>query len=228
MTLLQAHGLTKTYVTPAETVVAAYEVSMTIDAGEFVCLYGASGSGKSTLLHMLAGLIEPDGGSVMVAGVDLVAANETRRAQLRRAEVGVVFQQDNLISEFRSWENVALPLEVGGTPLADAREQAMLALERVGVVHLAERLPHELSGGQRQRVGIARALVGGRRVLLADEPTGALDSANSRALFELFSELAESGSGVLVVSHDPECRLAADRTVEMVDGLIASPIEVGR
>lgn len=220
---LQAHGLAKSYRTPAETVEAVRDVSLTLDAGEFVCLHGTSGSGKSTLLHLLAGLVRPDAGSIVVAGVDLVAGTEAQRAAVRRAEVGVVFQHDNLIAEFDAWENVALPLEVGGTPLAEARRQALEALDLVGLHDVSGRRPHELSGGQRQRVGIARALVGGRGVLLADEPTGALDSVSSRALFKLFAEIASSGTAVLVVSHDPECRSWASRTLEMLDGRIIDP-----
>lgn len=225
--MLQADGLTKRYVTAAETVHAVDDVSIVLSAGEFVCLHGTSGSGKSTLLHLLAGLTEADSGRVLVDGVDMVTAGVSERARIRRTTMGVVFQRDNLIDEFTAWENVALPLEITGVLGGSARAQAEEMLALVGVGDLAGRRPAELSGGQRQRVGIARALAGGRRLLLADEPTGALDSVSSRALFKLFTELAGDGVALLVVSHDPECRSWATRSLEMVDGRLVAAGEGG-
>lgn len=219
--LLQAHELTKTYTTPVEVVRAVDEVSLTLSGGEFVCLHGASGSGKSTLLHVLAGLIEPDRGSVLVDGVELRTADTKAAAAVRLEKIGVVFQDDNLLPELSAWENVALPLQVSGATLKEARSEADSALDEVGLAGLYDRMPWEMSGGQRQRVGVARALVGRRGVLLADEPTGSLDSANSRALFELLARLAAGGRAVLVASHDPNCRTHATRSIEMVDGHIA-------
>lgn len=216
--LLEARNLAKAYPTTVETIVAVDSVTIVISAGEFVCLHGASGSGKSTLLHILAGLIEPDAGAVLVGGAELRSADTRGAARARLTQVGVVFQDDNLIAELSAWENVALPLEVSGMRLADARHEAEETLGLVGLAGLADRRPREMSGGQRQRVGIARALVGGRRILLADEPTGSLDSTNSRALFELLAELAAAGRAVLVASHDPNCLTHATRSIEMVDG----------
>lgn len=216
--LLEARGLVKAYPTPVETIRAVDGVTLSLAGGEFVCLHGASGSGKSTLLHLLAGLIEPDAGSVLVEGVELRAAETRAAAEVRRTRVGVVFQDDNLLAELSVWENVALPLEISGIRPSEAKREAVETLALVGLDGLADRRPREMSGGQRQRVGIARALVGGRRILLADEPTGSLDSTNSRALFELLADLAASGRAVLVTSHDPNCRTYATRSVEMVDG----------
>ncbi|MFT3872901.1 MAG: ABC transporter ATP-binding protein [Nocardioides sp.] len=216
--LLEARGLVKTYSSPVETIRAVDGVTLTLSDGEFVCLYGASGSGKSTLLHLLAGLIEPDEGSVLVDGTELRSADVKGAAEARLRRIGVVFQGDNLLAELSAWENVALPLEVSGVKAGEARRDAEETLALVGLAGLADRRPAEMSGGQRQRVGIARALVGGRRVLLADEPTGSLDSTNSRALFELLAQLAEAGRAVLVASHDPNCRNYASRSIEMVDG----------
>uniref|UniRef100_A0A7C2WI13 ABC transporter ATP-binding protein n=1 Tax=Thermorudis sp. TaxID=1969470 RepID=A0A7C2WI13_9BACT len=216
--LLRVDRVSRAFVTPAETVHAVREVSFAARAGEFVCIFGPSGSGKTTLLNLIAGLDVPDSGTIHVAGVDVGALDEAGRARLRLETVGVVFQDHQLIEEFTAWENVALPLEVRGVPLEQARAAALAELERVGLGGLTDRLPSQLSGGQRQRVGIARALAGQRRVLLADEPTGSLDSANSRALFALIRALCEQGTLAVVCSHDPLCQEYADTVYEMVDG----------
>lgn len=211
-------GVSKAYRSAAETVWAARDVDFTARAGEFVCVYGASGSGKSTLLNLLAGLDLADSGEIRVGGVDVSTADEAQRAELRLRTVGVVFQDHNLIEEFTAAENVALPLEARGVPLDQAREQALEQLSRVGLAGLEDRLPWQLSGGQRQRVGVARALTGQRAVLLADEPTGALDSAATQELFELIRRLCDDGVLAVVCSHDPHCRDFADTVYEVVDG----------
>ena len=181
--LIRTHQLRKAYHSEVETVWAARDVDFEAGRGEFVCIYGASGSGKSTLLNLLAGLDLAGSGEIQVSGVDVTTADESRRAQLRLETVGVVFQDHNLIEEFTAVENVALPSEARGMPAGAARAEAAEQLGRVGLAGIENRLPRELSGGQRQRVGIARALTGQRAVLLADEPTGALDSAATRDLF---------------------------------------------
>ncbi len=219
--LLRVDQVSRAFVTPAETVYAVREVSFAARAGEFVCIFGPSGSGKTTLLNLIAGLDVPDSGTIHVAGIDVGALDEAGRARLRLETVGVVFQDHQLIEEFTAWENVALPLEVRGVPLEQARAAALAELERVGLGGLADRLPSQLSGGQRQRVGIARALAGQRRVLLADEPTGSLDSANSRALFALIRALCDQGTLAVVCSHDPLCQEYADTVYEMVDGRLS-------
>jgi ABC-type lipoprotein export system ATPase subunit len=218
--LLTVECAARRYVTGAETVWAVREASFEAHAGEFVAVFGASGSGKTTLVNLLAGLDVPDEGTIWIGPVDVGALDEDARARLRLQTVGVVFQDHNLVEEFTAAENVALPLEVRGWTYRDALREAVVQLGRAGLEGLDARLPGQLSGGQRQRVGIARALAGDRRVLLADEPTGALDSANSRALFQLIRALCDDGTLAIVCSHDPVVREYADTAYEMVDGRV--------
>lgn len=215
---VETRNVSKAFTSGVETIQAVDDVSLAVRAGEFVCLLGASGSGKTTLLNLLAGLDVADCGTISVAGVVVSGTSDAGLAALRLHTVGVVFQDNNLIDEFTARENVALPLEVLGMERAAANRQAQAALDRVDLRELGDRFPRQLSGGQRQRVGIARALVGDRSVLLADEPTGALDSKNSRKLFELLQRLSAEGSTVLTVTHDPLCFDYADRLLEMTDG----------
>lgn len=216
--LVTATGVTRAYRSAVETVWAAHDVNLTAYAGELVCIYGSSGSGKSTLVNLLAGLDGAEAGDVRVGGVEVGALGEDGRARLRLDTVGVVFQDPNLIDEFTAAENVALPLEARDVHRREARSQALDQLHRVGLAGLEDRLPAQMSGGQRQRVGIARALVGERRILLADEPTGALDSTNSVAIFGLIRQLCDEGVLAMVCSHDERCRGYADTVYEMVDG----------
>lgn len=211
-------GACRAYRSAVEVVWAAREVDLTVRPGDFVCIHGVSGSGKSTLVNLLAGLEVADSGSVRVAGSELTTATEQERSQLRLTRVGVVFQDHNLIEEFTALENVSLPLEARGVPLSEAQAEAGAWLGKVGLAGLESRLPTQLSGGQRQRVGIARALVGGRSVLLADEPTGALDSTATLELFRLIRELCDGGLLAVVCSHDVRCRTMADSVYEVVDG----------
>ncbi|WP_240045996.1 ABC transporter ATP-binding protein [Streptomyces sp. L-9-10] len=216
--LIRTNAVCKTYRSEVETVWAARDVDFVARSGEFVCIYGASGSGKSTLLNLLAGLDLADSGEIRVGGVEVGTADEERRAELRLRTVGVVFQDHNLIQEFTAVENVALPLEALGLPAERARSEALEQLSRVGLAGLEDRMPWQMSGGQRQRVGVARALTGQRKVLLADEPTGALDSAATRELFSLIRELCDEGVLAVVCSHDPRCRDYADTVYEVIDG----------
>ncbi|WP_423446544.1 ABC transporter ATP-binding protein [Kocuria sp. KSNUG] len=186
--------------------------------GEFVGLLGASGSGKTTFVNVLAGLENATVGVVTVAGHDMGALSSTERARLRREDIGVVFQDNNLIQEFTARENVALPLIMGGVRRRDAHAEADEMLGVLGLWDLGDRVPGQLSGGQQQRVGVARALVGGRQVLLADEPTGALDTENSRAILGLFAELASTGVTVVVATHDSLIEEYADRILVLRDG----------
>jgi ABC-type lipoprotein export system ATPase subunit len=202
-------------------VVAVDDVTLVLSAGELMCLQGASGSGKSTLLNLVAGLDLPDAGSVQVDGEVVSSMTEDQRADLRLRRVGVIFQDDNLVDELDAVENVSLPLLALGTPVGETRELALAAMARVGVEAVARRHPRQMSGGQRQRVGIARGLVGGRSILVADEPTGALDSANSVELFRLLRELCDSaGAAVLVATHDPLAERFATRNVTIRDGRV--------
>jgi ABC-type lipoprotein export system ATPase subunit len=226
--LLSVHDVSRSYRSGVETVWAVQDANLRARHGEFVCVFGASGSGKSTLINLIAGLDTPDSGTILVESVDVGRLNESQRARLRLEKVGVVFQDHNLVEEFTAVDNVALPLEVLGVKTDEARSQAVVQLERVGLAGLGPRLPNQLSGGQRQRVGIARALVGSRQILLADEPTGALDSKNSRALFELLRELCDQGALVVVCTHDLMIKEFADTIYEMVDGrLMVSEVAVG-
>lgn len=210
--------MSKKYITEAEEIWAVREVTLEAEAGQFVCIHGPSGSGKSTLLNLIAGLDLADSGEIKVVGQDVASLDENGRAALRRETVGMVFQDDALIEEFTAAENVALALEARGLDTSAALRQAEEELVKVGLDHLGSRWPRELSGGQRQRVGIARALTGGRRVLVADEPTGALDTKTSSDLFELVTGLCRAGTLAVVCSHDPLCRSYADVCYEMIDG----------
>lgn len=222
MPLIRVSSATKAYTSEAEAVWAARDVDLVAYPGEFVCVFGASGSGKSTLLNLLAGLDLPDSGEIQVGDQHVCRLHESGRAQLRLGTVGVVFQDHNLLEEFTAAENVALPLEASGTKPRAAREEALQQLARVGLSGLEARHPHQLSGGQRQRVGVARALTGRRAVLLADEPTGSLDSAATTDLFALIRTLCDEGLVAVVCSHDPEGQRFADTVYEMTDGRLTA------
>jgi ABC-type lipoprotein export system ATPase subunit len=215
---LRVTGVSRSYVSAAETVWAVRDVSLTADAGELVLVSGASGSGKSTLVNLISGIDRPDCGRIAVAGTEVTALHEADRTRLRLEKVGVVFQEHRLIEEFTAVENVALPLEARGVAAREARSAAAALLARVGLEGLERRRPDQLSGGQRQRVGIARALAGDRRVILADEPTGSLDSATSVEVFGVLRKLCDAGVLVVLCSHDPRSRAFADRHFEMDDG----------
>lgn len=218
--MILCDNLCKSYSTRVETVRALAGVSIAVHPGEFVVVKGSSGSGKTTLINVIAGIITPDSGTATVLDCEVSSLSDAERAELRLKRIGVVFQDDNLLADLTAVENVVLPMIVQGLAPQQARAAAEQELDRLGLINLAERYPVEMSGGQRQRVGIARALVGGKPLLLADEPTGALDSTNGRALFELIDGLCEDGIGALVASHDPEVLIFADRVYEMKDGRI--------
>lgn len=206
------------YGTKSGDVHAVRGVDLEVISGEFVAVMGASGSGKTTLLNLLAGLDVATSGEVTVCGHALNGMSEDERGQFRLRHLGVVFQDNNLLDEFSAVENVMLPMRALGVGREHAMREAMESLERMGVAQVAERRPEQMSGGQRQRVGIARALAGSKTLLLADEPTGALDATNSEALFGVLSGLTRQEVTVVVVSHDPMIKQFASRTVEMSDG----------
>lgn len=209
-----------TYTSPVETVAALDGVDLDVLAGEFVAVFGTSGSGKTTLLNVIAGLQQPDSGTALVNGRDIAHLREPEQAALRLKEVGVVFQDNNLIPEFTAQENVVLPVRARGMEPSVAALEARGRLAQVGLSGLERRYPSQLSGGQKQRVGIARALAGDRMILLADEPTGALDSETSRAIFDLLRSLADTGICIVLATHDPLVRAEADRILTMTDGRI--------
>jgi len=195
-------------------------VSIGVRPGQLVAVMGPSGSGKSTLLQLAGGLDMPTGGSVHVEGVSLGEQNRAGLAALRRRSVGYVFQDLNLIPALTAAENVALPRELDGVKVKRAREEALTALREVGVADLADRFPDEMSGGQQQRVAIARALVGPRRVLLADEPTGALDSYTGEAVLKVIRARCDAGAAGLLVTHEARHAAWADQIVFLSDGKI--------
>ncbi|MBB5076897.1 ABC transporter ATP-binding protein [Nonomuraea endophytica] len=199
-------------------------VNLDVSPGELVAVMGPSGSGKSTLLNLAGGLDRPTSGRVVIEGHDLAEVRDL--AALRRRSVGYVFQDLNLIPALTAAENVMLPRELDGVRARQAREEALAVLAEVALDHIADRFPQELSGGQRQRVAIARALVGERRLLLADEPTGALDTATGDEILQLLRGRCDAGAAVLLVTHEPRYAGWADKVVFLRDGEIADSTEV--
>ena len=204
-------------------VYAVRGLSLSIAPGEFVAIMGPSGSGKSTLLNLAGGLDEPTHGHVLVDGTDLAALNATELAAMRRRTVGYVFQRLNLIPSLTAAENVMLPLELEGMTARAARAAARQMLTDTGIGELHNRYPDDLSGGQQQRVAIARALVGDRKLLLADEPTGALDTITGEEVMGLLAARAAAGVAVMLVTHEPRFASYADRVVTLRDGAVVSP-----
>ena len=217
---VEAVGLERTYASGRATVAALAGVTLGIRRGEFVAVMGPSGSGKSTLLNVVAGLERPTGGMVRVDGEDLAKLDEEALARHRSKRVGMVFQAFNLLPRFRVVENVALPLAFSGVPATERIARARAVLERLGMSSRAEHRSNELSGGELQRAAVARALIGEPAILLADEPTGNLDSVNGAALIALFEELHAQGQTVLLVTHDPQIAAHAERTIRMRDGRV--------
>lgn len=221
MPSIQLTQVGRVYQLESEQVHALRQVSLELSCGQLVGLMGNSGSGKSTLLNVIAGIDLPDSGEVHINGVQINTQSPRQRAAMRLQEIGMVFQSDNLLSEFTASENVAIILHARGQNMKSALGQAQEALQQVDAAHLASRYPHQLSRGQRQRVGVARALVGGRSILLADEPTAALDHEAGGALFGLFAQLAKQGVLVLVASHDRRIANCSDQCYEISDGQLA-------
>jgi lipoprotein-releasing system ATP-binding protein len=220
--VLVAQGLVRRLGQGAATREVLRGIDLQIHHGEFVALVGPSGSGKSTLLYLLGGLDRPDAGRVEIAGRDLAGVGDDALARLRNQLIGFVYQFHFLLPEFSSLENVLMPLWARGAGRSRAdRAWARELLERVGLAELADKLPRELSGGEQQRVAVARAMVNRPRLLLADEPTGNLDSTNARTVYELFRELnRDFGQTILVVTHDPEWAARSDRVLHLLDGLL--------
>ena len=218
--MIECIKLTKKYGAGASSVRVLNKVDLSVAQGTFSLLMGPSGSGKSTLIRILSGLETADSGKALVDGQEINALNSRQRERLRLEKIGVVFQDHLLLPELRAVENVELPLRGLGMPRAEAREHALAALALFGLEDLASRWPDELSGGQQQRVGIARATVGRRSVILADEPSGALDRVATRAVFAALREAAERGVTVLAATHDPSAADFADAVYDMEDGCL--------
>lgn len=217
---LQLVDVLKTHDSGAQKVVALDRVDFTLERGELVAIMGPSGSGKSTLLNMAGGLDSPDSGDVIVNGQNLVTMSVADRAEVRRTQIGYVFQDYNLIPTLTVAENVSLPLELDGVKESVAREQALKGLAELGLESLADRFPAEVSRGQAQRTAIARALLGEGRLLLADEPTGALDSNSSEEVMVLLRDRVDHGATGIIVTHESRYAGWADRVVFLRDGAI--------
>ncbi|MEX0169892.1 ABC transporter ATP-binding protein [Streptomyces sp. LMG1-1-1.1] len=218
--VLQLQNLTRVHGSGATEVHALRGIDLAVYPGELVAVMGPSGSGKSTLLTIAGGLDTPSSGRVIVEDTDITTANVKQLAALRRRSIGYVFQDYNLIPALTAAENVALPRELDGTSARKARVEAVAALEEMGLGHLADRFPDEMSGGQQQRVAIARALVGDRRLVLADEPTGALDSETGESVLALLRSRCDAGAAGVLVTHEPRFAAWADRVVFLRDGAI--------
>lgn len=221
MSVLRAVGLSKAVGAGRAARRVLRDVSLTVEADEVVAILGRSGSGKSTLLHLLGGLDTPDAGEITLAGERLTGRGTRTVARIRLRHVGFVFQQFQLIEELTGAENVLMPARLPGAPPGGARRAARL-IEELGLSAVAGHLPHELSGGEQQRFALARALVNGPSLILADEPTGSLDAENGATVLELLRRLP--GRGVVIVTHEPEAAAIADRVLRLVEGkLLATP-----
>ena len=220
MKIIETRGLTKVYGSNGNAVHALCGIDLNVERGEFVALIGPSGSGKSTLMAILGCLDTPSGGGYALDGRQVEKLSGSDLAAIRNEKIGFVFQQYNLLPKATILRNVELPMLYAGVPGKERRQRALELLERVGIPQKAKTLPGELSGGQRQRVAIARALANRPALLLADEPTGALDSKTGQEVLALFRELHAQGNTVLLVTHDPAIAALAERRVELCDGLI--------
>ena len=220
--VIQLTSVTKVYRSGSLAVPALRGVSLSIRTGEYVAISGPSGSGKSTLMHILGCLDVATAGEYRLAGEDVSQLTEEKLARIRNQRVGFVFQQFNLLSSASAWRNVELPLVYAGIPRASRRTRAITALSRVGLANRVEHRPGEMSGGQQQRVAVARALVTDPALVLADEPTGNLDSAATEDVLAVFDELHAAGRTVVVITHDAEVAARAARVIVLRDGAILS------
>ncbi len=220
MSLIETIDLVKVYTLDAVEVPALRGVSIKIEEGEYVSIMGPSGSGKSTLMHILGCLDTPTSGKYYLEGVDISELNEDELAEIRKRKIGFVFQSFNLLPRVTNVENVELPMTYAGVPSKQRRKRALELLERVGLKHRAFHHPTEISGGEAQRVAIARALANNPRIVLADEPTGNLDTKTGEEIMNLFEELNREGRTIIVVTHDPEISERTNRVIKIRDGKI--------
>jgi putative ABC transport system ATP-binding protein len=220
MSVLEMHGVSRVYGQGAAEVHALTEIDLNVEAGAMVAVMGPSGSGKSTLLTIAGSLEDPSSGEVVIGGAALAKMSRNDKARLRRRTIGFVFQDFNLLPGLTAAENVALPLELDGMSARKARVAGLKALDELGLGARASNFPDQMSGGERQRVAIARALVGDRQLLLADEPSGALDSANGEAVMRMIHAACKRGVAAVVVTHDAQLASWADRVVFLRDGRV--------
>ncbi|MES9538778.1 MULTISPECIES: ABC transporter ATP-binding protein [unclassified Actinomadura] len=227
---LDMRGVTKVYGTGDTAVHALRGVSLTVERGDYVAIMGASGSGKSTLMNIIGCLDVPSAGRCLLDGIDVAGLAERNLAILRNRRIGFVFQSFNLIPRMSAQANVELPLAYGGLKGAERRRRALAALREVGLADRTRHEPNELSGGQQQRVAVARALVTAPTLLLADEPTGALDSASTADVLGVFDRLSRTGRTIVVITHEDDVAAHAKRTVRLVDGRVVADVrrEVAR
>jgi putative ABC transport system ATP-binding protein len=225
--VVELREITKTYAIGDVEVNALRGVSLTVERGEFVAIMGASGSGKSTLMHIIGCLDVPSRGWYWLDGVDVRELDERDLSTVRRRKIGFVFQSFNLIARTSALANIELPLAYMGVRPRERRERALAALESVGLTDRAEHVPSELSGGQQQRVAVARALVANPALILADEPTGNLDSVASGEVMDIFSDLHRAGRTVVVITHEEDVAARAHRVIRLRDGLVLSDVTRG-
>ena len=225
--MLELTDIVKEYRVGGQRVRALDGIGLRIEAGEFTSIIGPSGSGKSTLLHLLGALDSPDSGSITFRGEEIGALDDNRQSEFRRHRVGFVFQFFNLLPTLSAWENVAVPKLLDGTGLRKAKPRALELLDRVGLADRAEHRPAELSGGQMQRVAVARALIMDPPLILADEPTGNLDTKTGAAILTLLADISGAGNSVVMVTHDMGAVEYCDRVITLRDGRIGSSERVG-
>ncbi|MGB2689047.1 MAG: ABC transporter ATP-binding protein [Desulfobacterales bacterium] len=224
MAILEAKALNKIYTVDHQDIMVLNDISLTVEPGEFVVITGSSGSGKTTLLTLLSGLDKPTSGRVFIDQQDITGASEDDLAPLRNRMIGFVFQSFHLIPSMSAMENIMFPAELQG--LSNAEKKARQLLERVGLADRADNLPSQLSGGEKQRVSLCRAMINDPKLLFADEPTGNLDSKNSRIVFEQLVEMKnEQGATLILVTHNPEIATAADRVLTLRDGRLTYKIQ---
>lgn len=222
LSVVSARNISREYKGDGTSFYAVRDVSIEVANGEFVAIMGQSGSGKSSLLNLIGGIDKPDAGEVWVAGDRIDSASESRLAKFRRRHVGIVFQFFNLIHNLDVQANVELPALLAGLPSAEVRARAHELMDAIGIASIARKMPGQLSGGQRQRVAICRALINRPTLLLADEPTGALDQESGQAVLRLFRRLHDQGQTIMMVTHDPKVAAYAQRTLIMQDGRVVA------
>ncbi|MBZ9650955.1 ABC transporter ATP-binding protein [Psychroflexus montanilacus] len=216
--MIKITNLEKYYETEEVQTIALNKLSFEVKEGEFAAIMGPSGCGKSTLLNILGLLDDPDGGSYLFNGIEVAGYNESKRAQLRKHNIGFVFQSFNLIDELTVFENVELPLIYTGVKPAERKERVHEVLEKMQIMHRRKHFPQQLSGGQQQRVAVARAVVNKPKLILADEPTGNLDSTNGNEVMDLLTELNEAGTTIIMVTHSEHDAKFSHRIIRMLDG----------
>jgi putative ABC transport system ATP-binding protein len=225
-TLISLDGIKKVFYTDELETHALADIHLQIAKGEFVTISGPSGCGKTTLLSILGLLDTPTGGKYSLAGHSVESLTPSERARVRNRQIGFIFQAFNLIGDLNVYENVELPLTYRGMPAAERKQRVIQALERVGMAHRVKHYPSQLSGGQQQRVAVARAVAGDPAILLADEPTGNLDSQNGEAVMELLRELHQGGATICMVTHDPRYAQWAEREIHLFDGKVVEEAAV--